>query len=164
MEQCAVIKFQFQSVNIAMEVYQDLKNLYGDDCLSCAQVFWWSAQFQEGSDSLEDDPRPGWPVSACFNENVEKVCATVMQDRWITTRLLVECLGVGTEQARQILERDVQRTEIFFEVCAALWSSFLLPNWSVWSSIPPTPQSWHRQTFLPSWGETGTKRTVFQWH
>jgi transposase len=60
--------------------------------VSCAQVFRWFARFQEGRELLEDDPRPGWPVSARSNKNVEKAHAVVMQDRQVTTRLLAERL------------------------------------------------------------------------
>jgi hypothetical protein len=93
MEQCAVIKFCFKSGKTATEVYQDLKNVYGDDCLSRAQVFQWFACFQEGRELLEDDPRPDRPVSAKFNENVEEPRAIGMQDRRITTGILAEYLG-----------------------------------------------------------------------
>lgn len=68
--------------------------------------------FQEGGESLEYDPSPGCPVSAQSKENVEKTCATVMRDRWITTRLLAECLGVGKKAARKIMERDLERRKI----------------------------------------------------
>jgi hypothetical protein len=68
--------------------------------------------FQEGRESLEDDPSPGWPVSAQSNENVEKTRATVMQDRQIATRLLAECLGVSKEAARKIMERDLEKRRI----------------------------------------------------
>jgi len=40
--------FNFKSVETAMEIYQDLRNVCGDDCLGLAQVFRWFAPFQEG--------------------------------------------------------------------------------------------------------------------
>ena len=39
MEQRTMIKCYFKSWKTATEVYQDLKNMYGDDSLSRAQVF-----------------------------------------------------------------------------------------------------------------------------
>jgi hypothetical protein len=81
MEQCAMIKFYFKLGKTAMEVYQDLKNVYGDDCLSRAQIFQWFACFQEGRELLEDDHHPGQPVSAQSNENVEKAHTIVTQGR-----------------------------------------------------------------------------------
>jgi len=40
---------------------------------------------------------------------MEESRTIVMKDRRITTRLLVERLGVGTKAGRQILERDLQK-------------------------------------------------------
>ena len=54
-----------------MEVYQDLKNVYSDDCLNHAQVFQWFAHFQ-GRESLEDHAHSGQQVSTWSNENVGK--------------------------------------------------------------------------------------------
>jgi hypothetical protein len=96
-----VIKFYFKWGKTAMEVYLDLKNVYSDDCLKHAQVYWWSAHFH-GRESLEDDAHPSHQVSAWSNENVGKTRAIVTQDRLITTRLL-ECLGICKEVTRQIL-------------------------------------------------------------
>jgi hypothetical protein len=73
-----MIRFYFKLVKTAIEVYQDPKNVYGDDSLSFAQVFQWFTHFEEGTELLEDDPCPGQPVSAQSNENVEQVCAIVM--------------------------------------------------------------------------------------
>ena len=72
-----MITFYFKSGKTATEVNQDLKNVYGDDCLGRAQVCRWVARFQEGRES-ENDPRPGRPVSARSIENVVKARATVM--------------------------------------------------------------------------------------
>jgi len=104
-----MVKFYFKSGKTAMEMYQDLKNVCGDIGVSRAQVF---TCFQEGRESLEDDPSPGWPVSAQSNENVKKTCATVMQDRRITTRLIAQLLGVGKKVARKVMERDLERRKI----------------------------------------------------
>jgi hypothetical protein len=65
-------------------MYHYVKNVYGDDCLSRAEVLRLFTSFLECRESLEDDPRPGRPVSARSNENVEKTHAIVMQDRRIT--------------------------------------------------------------------------------
>jgi hypothetical protein len=43
-----------------------------------------------------------------------------MQERRVTTRLLTLCPGVGEEAVRNVLEIDLQKRKIFFEVCGAL--------------------------------------------
>jgi len=110
MEQRAVNKFYFKSGKTDTEVYQEQKNVYGYDC--CAQVFRWFARFYKGREWLEEDPRPGLPVSARSNEIAEKTRAIVMQERRIITWLLALCLGVGEEAARKILERNLQKGKI----------------------------------------------------
>jgi hypothetical protein len=77
-----------------------------------AQVFRWLALFQEGRKSLEDDPRPGRPVSAWSYENVGKPRGIVMQNRRISTKLVAEGLGVGNEANRKIMERCWQKRKI----------------------------------------------------
>lgn len=94
-------------------MYQDLKNVYDD-----VRVVHKSS-FEEGSESPEDDPRPGRLVSARSNENMEKTRATVMQDRRITTRPLAGRLGVGKKRSGKFGNRFAGKEDLF-EVCAAL--------------------------------------------
>ena len=54
--------FNFKSAETATEMYQDLRNVCGDDCLRLAQVFRRFARFQEDGETLENDPRPGRQV------------------------------------------------------------------------------------------------------
>ena len=71
-----------------------------------------SRVFQEGGESLEDDSRPCRPVSTRSKENVNEIRAILVHERRITTGLLAERLAVGTEAARQMWERDLQKGEI----------------------------------------------------
>ena len=87
MEQRAVIKFCFKLRKTAKEVYEDPKDVYGDDSLSRAQVFRRFARFQEGSESLEDDPRPGRAVSARSNENVRKFAPLLCRTTSVHSRI-----------------------------------------------------------------------------
>jgi hypothetical protein len=47
--------------------------VYGDERLSCTQVFKWFKRFKEGRGEIEDDPRPGRPCTSNTGANVEKV-------------------------------------------------------------------------------------------
>ena len=98
--------FYFISAETAKEMYQDLRNMCGDDCLRRAQIFRRFGLFQEGRESLENDPRLCRPVSTRPNENFNKNCAILMHDRLITTGLFAESLGISKEAARQLWERD----------------------------------------------------------
>jgi hypothetical protein len=51
-----MVKFYFKLGKTTIEVYQDLKNVCVDDCVElCTSLH----MFQEGRESLEDDPSPG---------------------------------------------------------------------------------------------------------
>ncbi|KAJ8960180.1 hypothetical protein NQ318_003903, partial [Aromia moschata] len=41
------------------KTYEMLKEVYGNECLSCTQVIEWFKRFKEGRETTEDDPRPG---------------------------------------------------------------------------------------------------------
>jgi hypothetical protein len=149
MEQGAVIEFYFQSGKIATEVYQGLKNVYSDDCLSRVQVFRWFVGFKEGRESLDDDPRQGRPVSARSKENVEKARAIVTQDRQINTRLLAERRGLGKEATRQILGIDFQKRRICPSLCCTLKQFLSFISTSVIQHPPYSPELSPEEFFFP---------------
>ena len=40
-----------------------MRQVYGDSCLSHAQIFKWYARFKSGVETIEDEARPGRPFS-----------------------------------------------------------------------------------------------------
>ena len=66
----------------------------GKDAPSYATVKRWVAEFKRGRQSLEDDPRPGRPVTVATPEMVNKVHDIVMTDRRVTV-LVVRSGGRG---------------------------------------------------------------------
>ena len=40
-----------------------MRQVYGDDSLSRAQIFRWYARFKSGVETIEDEARPGRPFS-----------------------------------------------------------------------------------------------------
>jgi hypothetical protein len=63
-----------------------------------------ASAFCESRESVENDPCSGEPVSTLIK--MWRKCANVMQDIEIIIWPLTECLGLGKEAARQILERE----------------------------------------------------------
>ena len=47
----------------AAETVELMRQLYGDNCLSRAQIFRWYARFKSGAETIEDEARPGLPFS-----------------------------------------------------------------------------------------------------
>jgi hypothetical protein len=71
MEQCVNVKFCVKLEKSATEMYNLLKKVYGDECLSCTQVFEWFKRFKEGREEMGDDQCPGHPSTSKTDANVE---------------------------------------------------------------------------------------------
>ena len=63
MEQRTNIKFCFKLGKTAAETVEMMRQVYGDNCLSRAQIFRWYARFKSGVETSEDEARPGRPFS-----------------------------------------------------------------------------------------------------
>jgi hypothetical protein len=77
MEQCVNVKFGARIGKSATEMCGLLKKFYGDECLSCTEVFKW---FKVGWEEINDDQRPGYPSTSKTDVNIEKVNETVSQN------------------------------------------------------------------------------------
>ena len=71
------VKFCVKLGKSATETYDSLKKVYGDERLSCTQVFKWFKRFKEGREEIGDDQRPGHPNTSKTDANIEKVCEIV---------------------------------------------------------------------------------------
>ena len=56
------------------EIHADLQKVYGNSALSTyATVCKWERRFNDGRESIENDPRVGRPVSVLTEKNVATV-------------------------------------------------------------------------------------------
>jgi hypothetical protein len=72
MEQRLAIKFCFKDGKSATETLQMVNAAYGDQALSCSNVFRWYGRFHDGREGTED-PGSGRPTECRNDNNVEKV-------------------------------------------------------------------------------------------
>lgn len=112
MEQRAVIKFHVKLGKSASETFRLMQQVYGDDCLSRANVFLWYKRFSEGRETLEDDSREGRPISARTPEMIEKVREFVENDRNASLKMMEEALNISRETIRTILHEDLGKTKV----------------------------------------------------
>ena len=82
MEQRENIKFCFKLGKSAAETVELMREVYKDNCLSCAQIFRWYAQFKSGVETIEDEARPGRQFS-------------VRNEKMNTSRTLCDCENDG---------------------------------------------------------------------
>ena len=112
MEQRANIKFCFKLAKTAAENVELMRQVYGDNCLSRAQIFRWYARFNSGVETIEDEARPGHPFSVRNEGLVAKVRKRIQENRCVTVRLMADEFGVNRETIRQILVEDLGKRKV----------------------------------------------------
>jgi hypothetical protein len=71
-----------------METLQMVNAAYGDQALSCLNVYWSYGWFCDVREDSEGDPRSGWPTE-CRNDNsIEKISQWLLQNRHLSLRML----------------------------------------------------------------------------
>ena len=73
LEQRYSIKFCVKPNKTCAETIRLLKEAYGDQSLSSAQVKRWHKSFKEGREDVEDEQRSGRPSTTKTNEDVNRV-------------------------------------------------------------------------------------------
>jgi len=91
MEHRGNIKFCFKLGKTAAETVELMTEVYGDNCLSRAQIFRWYARFKNGVETIEDEVRPGRPFSV-RNEGLTH-CETEKKNTRRTLCVAVPVLG-----------------------------------------------------------------------
>jgi tRNA(His) 5'-end guanylyltransferase len=71
----------------ATETHDLLKKVYGEECLSCTQVFEW---FKKGREEIRDNQRPGCSSTPKTNANIEKVSEIVRQNCHLSIQTVAE--------------------------------------------------------------------------
>ena len=61
-------------------MYDLLKKVYGDECLSRTEVFEWFKRFKEGREEIGGDQCPSHPSTSKTDANIEKVGEIVQQN------------------------------------------------------------------------------------
>jgi transposase len=92
----AVMKYLVMKGKKAKEIFEDLTETYLNFSPSYATIKRWTRLFQQGRESIEDDPHPGRPQTVVTEENVKKVENLILQDRRIRVRQIADELKIST--------------------------------------------------------------------
>ena len=84
MEQRANIIFCFKFGKTAAETVELTRQVYGDNCLSRAQIFSWYARFKSGVETTEDEASPGRPFSFRNEGLIAKVRIRIQEEHCVT--------------------------------------------------------------------------------
>ena len=86
-----IIKFSVILGKDASCIHKDLVTVLRENAPSIQAVRKWVKAVSEGRDDMEDEPRPGRPVTACGDANISKVLVALSDDRRKT------CEEISTE-------------------------------------------------------------------
>jgi len=106
------IKFCVKLGKTATETLQLLRDAYGDEALSRAQVFWWPRRFVLGRVSVEDDTRSGRPLSSQNEDNLVHITDIIREDHTVTVRMLADALHINKSTGNQILPEDLGKRKL----------------------------------------------------
>ena len=89
-----------------------MRQMYGDNCLSRAQIFRWYARFKSGVKTIEYEARPGLPFSVRNEGLITKVRKRIEEERCVTVRMMADEFGVNRETIRQTSVEDLGKRKV----------------------------------------------------
>ena len=108
----AVFQYLHKKGLTPKDIHNDMVATLGKDAPSYATVKRYVVEFKHGRQSLEDDPRPGRPVTVATPEMVNKVHDIVMTDRRVTERYIASTVGISQERVHSILTEDLEMRKL----------------------------------------------------
>jgi [histone H3]-lysine36 N-dimethyltransferase SETMAR len=99
----SVIKFLVKEGKGPKEIHDRLMVVYKDTCPSYTTIKFWSAQFKQGRESIQDDERSGRPATAVNKENCQKIESMVMANRRLKANEIAKELSISKTSVLEIL-------------------------------------------------------------
>ena len=102
-EQRVYCKVRAQLEFLPTEIHADLQKVYGNGALKYATVCKWVRRFNDGRESIENDPRVGRAVSVLTEKNVATVKTLIEEDARYTVQEIEELSGIYSSSVLKIL-------------------------------------------------------------
>ncbi|XP_025421236.1 protein GVQW3-like [Sipha flava] len=106
-EQRVCIKFCFKIGKNATETFELIKLAFGNVALSRGVTFDWFKRFKDGRISIEDDHRPGRPLTSKTNDTIILVREKIRSDRRLTVREVANEVGISIGTCHSILSDEL---------------------------------------------------------
>ena len=103
------------------EIHADLQKVYGNGALKYAKVCKWVSRFNDGRESIENDPQVGRAVSVLTEKNIATVKTLIEEDAHYTVQEIEELSGIHLSSVLKILRKRLGLRKI-----CARWLPHLL--------------------------------------
>jgi len=70
------------------------------------------ARFKRGDFSTCDAPRPGRPKTVTTPENIDQIHELILEDRWISSKLLAEQLNISRERVGSTIHENLYKRKL----------------------------------------------------
>ncbi|XP_041350779.1 protein GVQW3-like [Gigantopelta aegis] len=108
----AVIRYFGLTGLTPKEIHEDMVITLGEDTPLYSMVKKWAAEFKHGRESLEDDPRPGRPVTVTTQKTIAKIHDIIIADRRVTKRYIATELGISQERIHAVIHNEPQMSKV----------------------------------------------------
>ena len=102
-EACAVIKYLHKKGMTPKAIHEDMVSALGNTSPSYSTIKKWAAEFKQGRESLEDDPRSGSPRSSTAADQVDTIHRMVLEDRRLTIQQIADKTGISYGSVQRVL-------------------------------------------------------------
>ena len=102
-EQRVYCKIPAQLRFLLTEIHADLQKVHGNDALKYATVCKWVRCFNDGQESIENDPWVGRPVSVLTEKNIATVKTLTEEDAHYAVQEIEELSGIHSSSVLKIL-------------------------------------------------------------
>ena len=96
-------KIQAQLGSLPTEIHANLQIVHGNGALKYATVCKWVRRFNDGRESIENDPWVGRLVSVLTEKNVATVKMLIEEDGRYTVQEIEELSGIHSSSVLKIL-------------------------------------------------------------
>lgn len=110
--QRAIIFFLWKEGTSGNDIVRRLSAVFGEHALHKTAVYKWMQRFEDGRESLEDDPRSGRPATTTTQENIDSVENILQTNRRITIREVASITGISLRQLHEIITNNLQMRKL----------------------------------------------------
>ncbi len=97
------LKFLIKSNRKLLELYRELKNMYGDARMKKFACLWRHFKLQKGWEGCESESSPGMPVTGLSEEAINTAGLLITTNLHLTTRQLIQILYILLSSVYMIL-------------------------------------------------------------